>query len=160
MVNEQKLKLHIFYVKSSTLMRREEYLRLTHRLEDQPYPDKFDFQRSYQKVATVQISRESKFPETPREVCEKVFAAFNEYASNPLSYEYNPRFLAEIHKITLIDSLEGQEEILKAGVGHTSMSVGDIIVVQAEFTVTVWYYDMEGWIQLHISRDAVKDYIK
>jgi hypothetical protein len=56
---------------------------------------------------------------------EDLFCRFNDYETNPLSYDHSPK----------------KQEFIKHNSLHTSMSVGDAVQINNE----IWACKMQGW---------------
>ena len=151
MTNMNKIKIKVLYVKSNAEMRREEYVRLTFRVKEDALPDKFDLQRLYAHVATVEM-----FEDDAMKAGERMFAAFNDYQTIPFANGFDAQLLTA-HGVNHVSGLANQKELQDAGVSHTSMSVGDVVIIETEFTMSAFFCDNVGWKRLEVTRDILKN---
>ncbi len=95
------------------------------------YHDKFDKHNLVSTHEEVYHIKE-EVPEDRMMFLDQYFTNFNDDSTNPLSYENNPNY----------------QEKLRNTVGHTSMSIGDIIKIEFSNKIEYWVCDMLGWEEI------------
>ena len=113
------------------------------RFQDEKLPTKGEIEEHWQELPGWVVKYLLEDGLNREEPFEEIYRRMNHYDTNPLAVQYPFK--------GLLTTSTGQEWMKANGVGHTSMSMGDIIVVNGhDDTKNGYYYCMSiGFDKIH-----------